>query len=187
MSTAVDGFTLSLRDAVERYKSGPGADANAYDWYRRGAQQGGRVSFGRARQLVPGVTTEVHVQKVGNKWMVNAGAFDAAIAELRASQTELEQITNDYDEHRLAVGPGQGARTTWGSYEVYEDFHAARNAYALTPDNGTGHWTCSRCWESATLEHNKPECHTCSDWGSCGRDCTLSRIVCIDCGTSMAA
>lgn len=42
-----------------------------------------------------------------------------------------------------------------------------------------------RQWQPASTENNASECHTCSDWNGCGTDCTLSRVFCAPCGTSL--
>ncbi len=43
-------------------------------------------------------------------------------------------------------------------------------------------WVCVECGIEAEKHFDKPECHTCSDWGGCGRECTLSSIECPKCG-----
>ena len=44
-----------------------------------------------------------------------------------------------------------------------------------------GTWTC-RCGAEAQAEHGNPRCEICSHGGDCGHDCTLSGLVCPDCG-----
>ena len=185
MNTTGD-FDLPLAQAVDRFKREPGSTSNSYDWYRRGAQQSGAVNFGRPRELVQGATTRVPVQKVGMQWMASRSAFASAIVEHRAGLAEVDETTRAYDDHRLVVGPGGTARTTWGSYRVAADFHSTWSIRAAIQGPTSPAWVCSRCWQSAALEHNRPECHTCSDWNGCGRDCTLSAVLCPGCGTSMA-
>jgi hypothetical protein len=176
--------TLSLRDAVERFKSERGSWANAYEWYRKSAQRSGRVSFGNTRQLVKDTTAEVSVLKASNQWVVDEQAFEAALAEHRAALAETLAIDQAWHEHRLLVGPGQSVRTSWGGYRVAKDFHVSWSTGARQYGGGYESWYCSKCWRPATTEHNRPECHTCSNWGSCGNDCTLSGITCMNCGTS---
>ncbi|MGA2514356.1 MAG: hypothetical protein ABSG37_12180 [Candidatus Limnocylindrales bacterium] len=48
---------------------------------------------------------------------------------------------------------------------------------------GRGVWY-DRCGELAQTEHNNPRCDTCARGGSCGMDCTLSRLVCPRCGAT---
>ncbi|MGD0862064.1 MAG: hypothetical protein ABSA21_04820 [Candidatus Limnocylindrales bacterium] len=52
--------------------------------------------------------------------------------------------------------------------------------------HSSGSWICAVCNVEAITEHDRAECHRCSDWGGCGRDCTLSRIVCPKCGRDRA-
>jgi hypothetical protein len=98
----------------------------------------------------------------------------------------LEQITADYRNRILHGGPGSTIRTGFGSYTVYADFHSIWRSDAKPWKDWGVYWFCNRCWQPATFAHGKPECHTCSDWGSCGRDCTLSEVSCQACGTAMA-
>lgn len=112
--------SLSLRDAVDRFRTERGASANAYDWWRRSAQRSGRVSFGQPRQLIAGGSTDVPVYKVGNRWIVDAGAFAAAIVEHRAGHAELRYIADAYEQRRLLVPPGRRVNTSWGHYRVVE-------------------------------------------------------------------
>lgn len=174
---------LSLRDAVGRFQREPGSWGNAYDWFRRDAQRTGHVHFGNHRQLVGGATTEVPVRKISNKWVVDVDVFEAALAEHRAARDELQYITDEYELHHLLTDPGGQLRTTFGGYRVGKEFHVYWNSSVRPWDGYTEWWVCNGCWKSAHLEHNKEECHTCEDWGGCGRDCTLSAIFCPDCGT----
>lgn len=54
--------------------------------------------------------------------------------------------------------------------------------YARWKDR-SGHHKCTRCGGVAEEEHFSDECHRCSDWGGCGRNCTLSGVRCTKCGT----
>jgi hypothetical protein len=179
-------ISVTLRAAYDRYQREYPRSCNAYDWYRRSAQSSGRVSFGSGRQLLSGVSTELRVDKLGNRWMVKLDDLDAAMAEARAAHMELAMIDTEYEAHRLLVGPGKSVRTSWGGYSVAEHFHFSWNSMQIYQHGSAGQWICSACWKVAHMEHGKPECHACSDWGGCGRDCTLSAVTCIDCGTSMA-
>ena len=176
---------LPLRDAVARFRLEDRSWTNSYDWWRRNAQRGGRVDFGTPRQLAAAGSTEVRARKSAGKWMVDRADFDAALTEHRAANAELAQITRDYELRRLVVGPGKQVHTTWGGYRVLKDFHVTQKS-AIPPWDGYAEsWVCNQCWKSAELEHNNEECHRCSDWGPCGRDCTLSTVRCADCGTSL--
>ncbi len=44
-----------------------------------------------------------------------------------------------------------------------------------------GYYTCKKCRDVANKKYNNPECHLCSDWNGCGRDCTLSSVYCKKC------
>jgi hypothetical protein len=41
--------------------------------------------------------------------------------------------------------------------------------------NGT---KCNICYTDLIMEYNREECHMCSNWNSCGRDCRMSAIIC---------
>ena len=179
------GGSLSLRDAVDRFRLEEGSPANVYDWWRRGAQRFGHVTFGQRRQLIAGGSTDVPAYKAGNKWIVDAVAFEAALAEHRAYRAELQFIADAYEQHRLLVGPGKRVDVSWGHYRVAEGFHVRCHSASRPSHDHVESWVCNNCWRLASLEHGKPECHTCSDWGTCGRDCTLSAVVCADCAARL--
>ena len=176
--------TLPLADAVERFKAEPGAPANAYSWYRKQAMRG-QLTFGRGRQLVQPTSTKVTVKKLSNRWVVDSVQFEAALVEHRAAVAEAAEITAAYKDHRLLGQPGQTVYTTWGGYRSRGTFHASWSAGPTRYGGGFESWKCTTCWEPAVLEHDRPECHVCSDWNGCGRDCTLSGVRCPTCGTSM--
>jgi len=95
----------------------------------------------------------------------------------------MAQADADYDAHKLNP---KGARLSWGSYRVHEHFHFVSSDYERIRKRSDGGWICNSCWKPASTENNRPECHTCSDWNGCGTDCTLSRVFCSECGTSLA-
>lgn len=177
---------IPLQAAYERFRREPGCCCNAYDWYRQRAQREGVVSFGNRRQLVATDRPRAPVVKVKGQWMVDQEDIDAELAEHQASIGELKQITADYQNRTLHGEPGSTIRTGFGSYTVYSDFHSIWRSDAKPWKDSGVYWFCNRCWQPAALAHDKPECHTCSDWGSCGRDCTLSGVGCQACGTAMA-
>jgi hypothetical protein len=119
--------------------------------------------------------------------MVEQSDFDAEMAEHLAARAEMTQITNDYHNRILHGSPQSTIRSRFGTYTVYRDFHSIWRSDAKPWKESGVYWFCSRCWRPAKLAHNRPECHTCSDWGSCGRDCTLSAVSCTACETSMRA
>ncbi len=48
---------------------------------------------------------------------------------------------------------------------------------------GRGTWF-DRCGEQAIAEHTNPKCDICARGGSCGLDCTLSKLSCPRCGAT---
>ena len=182
----VRDMLISLKDAYERFRLESHGARNSYDWYRMRAKHDGAVRFGDRRQLVRLGTSGAAVTKVNGKWMINEEDLQAEISEHRAAIAELDQITSDYLNGILHGSTGATLRTNFGSYSVFPGFHSIWRSDAK-PWKETGvYWYCSICWKPATLAHNRPECHTCSDWGSCGRDCTLSEVSCEPCDTAMA-
>lgn len=176
---------ISLQAAYELYRREPGSVSNSYDWYRKQAQQRGVVRFGNRRQIVRTTRQGIPVTKEKGQWMVDRDDFNAELAEHRASRAELEQITADYHNQILHGKAGTTTRTNFGSYTVYSAFHSIWRSDAK-PWKETGvSWRCSGCWQPATLTRSRPQCHSCSDWNGCGRDCTLSKVSCRTCGTAM--
>jgi hypothetical protein len=100
-----------------------------------------------------------------------------------AERSIVAQADADYDAHKLNPN---GARLSWGSYSMRGGFHFLLSDYQHVRKRSDGGWLCNTCFEPAQMEHDKPECHRCSDWNGCGTDCTLSRIHCKDCGTSLS-
>ena len=50
-------------------------------------------------------------------------------------------------------------------------------------------WTdyiCRKCEKQAKTKNEKEECYRCSDWNSCGKDCTLSHLICESCGITQS-
>lgn len=149
---------------------------NAYSWYRRQAKAGS-VDFSGHR---------VVTMKLGNRWVVRGDEMRDALRviakELEDRQARLEFASREYNSGRL-TSPGT-IETTWGSYEVRGNFHAVRIEPHLLQEGGPV-WYCNSCMRPARVEHDGPECHTCSDWGSCGRDCTASAVRCDACACRM--
>jgi hypothetical protein len=129
----------------------------------------------------------VRAVKRGRQWVVNehelAESIVYAVAAETAKQEAKRQADEDYKAHKLNP---EGARTSWGGYSVRGEFHFVWSDCAVWRQKSNGQWICNRCWKPASTENNKTECHRCSDWGGCGSDCTLSRLYCEGCGTSMA-
>ncbi len=167
---------IRLSDAVDRYRREEDAPANRYDWYRRAAQRSGSVSIDRVR---------IPASKVSGAWFVDDDDFERAIRAHRERIAERKAATIDYDNRVLRGDLGDWIDTDWGRYQVRDQFHLAWNRSALPWKSTGGSWRCSSCWQPAETEHNGPECHRCSDWSGCGRDCTLSRVFCAKCGTTL--
>lgn len=175
MPEEMSAARVTLAQAVERYRGEPGAACNAYDWYRKQAHRDGRVWLGGSY---------VNAAKVGKQWMVDEAEVDQAVTAHRQRMAKQHQDTADYDSHILHGEDGTSVTTDWGGYRISGDFHFAWNWYLIGTRKSDGWWYCNRCFHPAHSERNKEECHTCSDWGGCGGDCTLSRIFCPPCGTS---
>ena len=162
--------SVTLAAAVKQFRDISGY-ANAYQWYRRQASEGGRVSFGGC---------SVRTEKVGNRWMADPADVRTALATFDEEIKERHRATLAY-----AAGVLEGGgrvETDWGWYEARGAFHLA-NFRQAKPSRGGQEWYCSTCLKPASLERNRAECHRCSDWGSCGGDCTISAVKCDECGT----
>jgi hypothetical protein len=168
--------TITLRDACDRWRRETGL-ANAYDWYRRQAQEGRKVF-----ESTYGVRGSA--KKVGGAWVISVEELDSAIRAHRSEKEKIARVTADYKRHILHGKPGESVRTNWGWYTIHEALHMTGLSSPDPKWNGMESWYCSICWNPAATEHSTPECHTCRDWGGCGRDCTFSRAYCPKCGTS---
>jgi hypothetical protein len=166
---------IRLSEAVARFRREEGAYSNAYDWYRRSAQRYGNAYIG-------GMDVPVHKER--GAWYVNEEDLNRALAHHQRAVANRKAVTMDYDRHVLHGHPGVRVEMDWGYYQVADGFHCVSPKYEHPPV-GSGTWYCTPCWRIAETEHDREECHTCSDWGSCGRDCTLSRVYCKVCGGSM--
>lgn len=170
----VHAVQISLQEAVDRFKQEPGAPQNAYSWYRQYAARYGSVSFRNHR--IPAV-------KQGRQWMVDENDFEGVLTTHREQRGHLEQMTADYNSRILHPGT---VSVVGGGYTVSGDFHFRWDDIARARKQSDGFWRCNTCWDPATAEHNREECHRCRDWSPCGRNCTLSGIQCSKCGTSSA-
>jgi hypothetical protein len=166
---------IRLSEAVARFQQEPGAYSNAYGWYRRSAQRDGSAYIG-------GV--DVPVLKERGAWYVREEDLNRALASHQRAMARREAVTADYDRHILQGRTGDTVEMDWGHYHVANGFHRVSPKYEHPPA-GPGTWYCTPCWRLAETEHEHEECHTCSAWGGCGRDCTLSRVYCNACGGSM--
>jgi len=180
-----ENVLISLRSAYEIFQLESDQHCNSYDWYRQRSQRNGSVVFGRRRQLVSTVRPGIRAFKLRGQWMLEKQDLDAELEEHRLARVELQQVTDDYRNRILYGKPGSTMRTSFGSYTLHAHFHKVWRSDAK-PWKETGiDWFCSRCWQPALLVHDNPECHTCSDWGSCERDCTLSEVSCKACNATL--
>ena len=167
---------LTLREAVELYRKEERAPANAYDWYRKAAQQSGKVYIGK---------TYISAYKRSGVWYVGGKEFAEAIKRHRESIRHLKQVTVEYSKGIIHGKDGDTIYTEWGGYEIHQNFRFVWSDVQRYRRKSYGTWYCNRCQTPAMTEHNKEECHLCSDWGGCGTDCTLSRVYCPNCGASL--
>ncbi len=168
---------ISLREAIARWQSEERAPANAYEWYRRDAHRSGTVFIGE---------TSILATKAGGTWMVDEADLNRALAAHRERRAEVRRITADYEAGILHGQDGDTLETEWGGYRRRDPFYFAWSDYEVGRRRSDGTWYCSRCMRPASTEHDNPECHTCSDWGSCRNDCTLSVVFCRSCGTGFS-
>ena len=167
---------LKLRDAVQFYRNEEHAPSNSYDWYRKSAQQHRRVSIGE---------TDVPAYKHKGIWHVDGKKFAEAIKRHREAIKRLKQVTADYAKGIIHGKDGDVVYTEWGGYEIHKDFRFVWSDYERVRKKSYGTWYCNKCNIPAETDHNKKECHLCSDWNGCGRDCTLSKVYCPKCGKSI--
>lgn len=107
--------------------------------------------------------TIIRAYKRGGIWYVDEKEFVEAIKKHRGAKKQRQQ--DGCEAHG-------GFRFEWSNYE-----RLRKKSY--------GRWYCIKCNVLAETEHTKEECHLCSDWNGCGRDCTLSRVYCPKCGASL--
>ena len=160
---------IPLKQAVERYQSERGTYGNAYDWYRRSAQRDGYVS-------IAGV--KLNAIKETQGWTVASRDVDEAIRRHREGIARTARVTEDYSRHVLHGNDGESVRITWGGYSLRGPFHFVWSDYERGTRRSDGTWVCNTCFEPASVAHDREECHTCSNWGSCGRDWTASSAKC---------
>ncbi|MGC4089440.1 MAG: hypothetical protein QM756_16435 [Polyangiaceae bacterium] len=168
---------VTLAKALETHRAQEGASFRSYESYRKDAHESGFLLIGGRK---------IRAEKVGRAWTVDADEFAAGVASAvalhRAEQEAMQQAEQDYIARKLN---SDGARLPWGSYSVHGQFHFISSDYARITKQSSGGWVCNSCWQPASMENNREECHTCRDWNGCGTDCTLSRVFCVPCGTSL--
>lgn len=167
---------LTLKEVVERYKQEERASSNSYNWYRKQAQRSGKVQIGGIN--IPAI-------KQGGIWYVARDELAEALNHHRQSVKQLKQLTEDYGKGIIHSKDGDTIRTERGGYEIHGDFHFVWDYVQRYRKKSYGTWYCKKCQAPTETEHNKQECHLCSDWYGCGKDCTLSKVYCSNCGVSI--
>ena len=54
--------------------------------------------------------------------------------------------------------------------------------YDRHPGKERTDYFCRKCEKQAKEKNEKERCHVCEDWNDCNRDCTLSHLICENCG-----
>ncbi|MBN1275495.1 hypothetical protein JXA12_04365 [Candidatus Woesearchaeota archaeon] len=165
---------MKLKDAVDLYKAEPGAFSNAYEWYRKSANARGYVAL---------ASTEVPAYKKGREWYVDDDMVSKAINGHRERMALEEKYADDLKKGVVYGNDGDMIRFKGGRYSIRGGFRYEVFDYKSHAVSGV--WKCNKCNQPAKLEHNKEECHLCSDWNGCGRDCTLSKVFCELCGAKI--
>ncbi|MFH1064072.1 MAG: hypothetical protein V1729_03260 [Candidatus Woesearchaeota archaeon] len=167
---------MKLKDALELYWKEDRVPSNVYGWYRKCAANNGNMPIG---------IQDVSVYKEGNDWHVDEKELNAAILKHREHVALIKKNTSDYDKGIIHGKDGESIETNWGRYRHKGGFRLVSSDYAQLKNGSTGTWYCNKCNKPASTEHNKEECHLCSDWNSCGGDCTLSKVYCEKCETEI--
>ncbi|MBA7687789.1 hypothetical protein ES703_96262 [subsurface metagenome] len=167
---------MKLKDAIILYKKEEGAISNSYDWYRKSAQKPGYIPI--SESYVP-------VFKKGGQWYTDNNKFQEAIKNHRVYRKHLKQVTEDYKKGIIHGKDNEIFYTEWGGYKIHGGFRFVWSNYERGLKKYYRTWCCNRCNIIAKTEHSKEECHLCKDWDGCGRDCTLSKIYCPKCCTSL--
>lgn len=163
---------MKLKKAIELYKQEEKATSNAYEWYRRSAKENCKITISNV---------DIPTYKENNIWFVDVERFNEAIKEHRRI---LEQIKKNTEDHKKGIIHGKDGDiicTEWGGCKIHENFRFEWQDYLIAHGKSDGVWYCIECNVIAEKENNKEECHVCNDWGSCGDDCTLSKVYCPKC------
>jgi hypothetical protein len=175
---------ISLRDFVTRVWGTDDVWAAAFSRYQKDARSHGRIWFGEVT---------IPATKVGRGRAFEDSLVASAIeGRLRAEEAfecataRKRRATKDFEAGVLQGSNGSTIETDWGYYRRRDPFHFQWSAESGARRRSDVSWYCNTCMRSATEEHSNPESHRCSDWGSCGRDCTLSGIACTTCGTRLS-
>jgi hypothetical protein len=167
---------IKLSEAVQLFLKEKSAPSNSYNWYRQSAQSNGTVLFGES---------EIKAEKLKGSWYVDEKAFTKSIEKIRNKAKQIKKVASDYKKGNIHGKNGEEIKTEWGSYKIYKNFRLVTSDCDSIRKRSDGDWYCNDCNIKAKLEHEKEECHSCSDWNGCGRDCTLSKVFCTKCGKSL--
>lgn len=163
---------LKLKEAINLYSKEESTPSNSYEWYRKSAQQEGRVLIGNFN---------VPVYKKKGSWYVNKKEFDKAILQHNEKIKLKKQVTLDHANGIIHGKDGDIIDMEWGGYQIRRDFRFEWSDYERYRNKSDGTWYCNKCNIPAETEHDKEECHLCRDWNGCGKDCTLSKVYCFEC------
>jgi TPR repeat protein len=145
---------MKLKDALELYKKEERTPSNSYEWYRKSAQRNGTVSIG---------DTNVPAYKLRGVWYVDGKRFAEAIKQHREKIKHLKQVTTDYSKGIIHGKDGDVVYTESGGYKIRGEFRFVWSDYEQARKRSSGTWYCNKCNILAETEHNKEECHLCSD------------------------
>lgn len=163
---------MKLKNAIELYEQEERVPSNSYEWYRKLAQRNGKVLIG---------SIDVPAYKHKGIWYVDDKKLAEAIKHHREAIEYLKQMTTDYANGIIHGKDGDIVSTEWGGYKIQGTFRFVWSDYEIARMKSDGRWYCNKCNIPAETEHNKEECHLCSDWNGCRSDCTLSKVYCPKC------
>ena len=171
------GKIIKLNEAVGTYNPDRGI-YHSYNWYREQAKEYGTVNIG---------DTNISARKEKGSWCIDSADFDRAVNDFINKKTEeKEQSQLMMEDHQKGIfHPGRIWISDNCYYENKGDFRYEVDTYRQALKESDGIWYCNICNLPAETEHNNPECHRCADWGSCGKDCTLSKVYCSHCKKSL--
>jgi len=167
------GKIVKLNQIVGTYSPEKGI-YNSYNYYRDQAKKYGTVNI---------AGTDIPAHKEKGCWWIDLDEYDRAIKEsIKRKDEEKERLRLMFQDYQKRIfHPGRIWISDYRYYENSGDFRLEVDIYQASRKDCDGVWYCNTCNLPAETEHNNPECHTCADWGSCGRDCTLSKVYCSHC------
>jgi hypothetical protein len=161
------GKIIKLKDAVGTPNQENGI-FNDYKWFLWFARLLGKIRIGQV---------DIPTHKEKGKWVVDESDVIRAIESFKE-----ENMKNEKNSKEIENAP---MPPSFSGYLNNSNFRLESKSYEIARKRSFGTWFCNNCNIPAKEEHNNPECHVCSDWNGCGKDCTLSRVYCSNCGKSM--